>query len=131
MLSVFKEAHFSPPILVTEQSEPNPDFPTVAFPNPEEPGAMDLAIKLAKDEGADLVIANDPDADRCAVAAKDASGDWRMLRGDELGTLLGHYISKNHNVKGKNLATTIVSSTALEKIAANSGANFVETLTGF
>ena len=131
LLSVFKEAHFSPPILVAEQSAPNPDFPTVAFPNPEEPGAMDLAIKLATDEGADLVIANDPDADRCAVAAKNASGDWRMLRGDELGTLLGHYISKNHNVKGKTLATTIVSSSALKKIAANSGANFVETLTGF
>ena len=131
LLSVFNEAHFSPPILVAEQSEPNPDFPTVAFPNPEEPGAMDLAIKLADKENADLVIANDPDADRCAVAAKDSSGDWRMLRGDELGTLLGHYISKNHNVKGKTLATTIVSSSALKKIVANSGANFVETLTGF
>ena len=131
LLSVFNEAHFSPPILVAEQSEPNPDFPTVAFPNPEEPGAMDLAIKLADKENADLVIANDPDADRCAVAAKDSSGDWRMLRGDELGTLLGHYISKNHNVKGKTLATTIVSSSALKNIAANSGANFVETLTGF
>ena len=131
LLSVFKEAHFSTPILVAEQSAPNPDFPTVAFPNPEEPGAMDLAIKLADRENADLVIANDPDADRCAVAAKDSSGDWRMLRGDELGTLLGHYISKNHNVKGKTLATTIVSSSALKDIAAKSGANFVETLTGF
>ena len=131
LLGVFKEAKFTAPILVAEQSEPNPDFPTVAFPNPEEPGAMDLAIKLADKENADLVIANDPDADRCAVAAKDSSGDWRMLRGDELGTLLGHYISKNHNVKGKTLATTIVSSSALKNIAANSGANFVETLTGF
>ena len=131
LLAVFKQAKFMSPTLVTEQSAPNPDFPTVAFPNPEEPGAMDLAIKLARDQGADLVIANDPDADRCAVAAKDASGDWRMLRGDELGTLLGHYISKTHNVKGKTLATTIVSSSALKKIAANSGANFVETLTGF
>jgi phosphomannomutase len=131
LLGVFKEAKFTAPILVAEQSEPNPDFPTVAFPNPEEPGAMDLAIKLADKENADLVIANDPDADRCAVAAKDSSGDWRMLRGDELGTLLGHYISKNHNVKGETLATTIVSSSALKKIAANSGANFVETLTGF
>lgn len=131
LLEVFKEAKFTAPILVAEQSQPNPDFPTVAFPNPEEPGAMDLAIKLATDQGADLVIANDPDADRCAVAAKDSSGDWRMLRGDELGTLLGHYISKNHNVKEKTLATTIVSSSALKKIAANSGADFVETLTGF
>lgn len=131
LLAVFEEAKFSSPILVTEQSEPNPDFPTVAFPNPEEPGAMDLAIKLADKENADLVIANDPDADRCAVAAKESSGDWRMLRGDELGTLLGHYISKTQSVKGKTLATTIVSSSALKKIAANSGANFAETLTGF
>jgi phosphomannomutase len=131
LLSVFKEAKFTPPILVSEQSEPNPDFPTVTFPNPEEPGAIDMAIKLAKKENADLVIANDPDADRCAVAAKDSSGHWRMLRGDELGTLLGHYISKKQSVKGKIFATTIVSSSALKKIAANSGASFVETLTGF
>ena len=131
LLAVFKEAKFAPPILVTEQSEPNPDFPTVAFPNPEEPGAIDLAIKLAKKENADLVIANDPDADRCAVAAKDSSGNWRMLRGDELGTLLGHYISKKQSFNGQTFATTIVSSSALKKIAANSGAGFEETLTGF
>ena len=131
LLSLFEQAKFSPPILVREQSEPNPDFPTVAFPNPEEPGAIDLAVKLAKSEGADLVIANDPDADRCAVAAKDLGGNWRMLRGDELGTLLGHYISKNQAVADRNFATTIVSSSALKKIAVNAGAGFVETLTGF
>ena len=131
LLSVFDKAKFSLPILVSEQSEPNPDFPTVAFPNPEEPGAIDLAIKLATKENADLVIANDPDADRCAIAAKDSAGNWRMLRGDEFGTLLGHYISKNQNVKGQTFATTIVSSSALKKIATNAGANFAETLTGF
>ena len=131
LLSVFKSAKFSPPILVIEQSEPNPEFPTVAFPNPEEPGAMDLGIKLAAKENADLVIANDPDADRCAIAAKDSSEKWRMLRGDELGTLLGYYISKHQDVKGRTFATTIVSSSALKKIAANSGATFIETLTGF
>jgi phosphomannomutase len=131
LLSVFEQAKFSPPILVREQSEPNPDFPTVAFPNPEEPGAIDLAVNLAKSEGADLVIANDPDADRCAVAAKDLGGDWRMLRGDELGTLLAHYISKNQAVVDRIFATTIVSSSALKKIAVNAGAGFVETLTGF
>jgi len=131
LLSVFDRAKFKTPILVTEQSEPNPDFPTVAFPNPEEPGAIDLAIKLATRESADLVIANDPDADRCAIAAKDSAGNWRMLRGDEFGTLLGHYISKNQNVKGQTFATTIVSSSALKKIATNAGANFAETLTGF
>ena len=131
LLSVFQQAKFALPILVTEQSEPNPDFPTVAFPNPEEPGAIDLAIKLAIKEDADLVIANDPDADRCAVAAKDGSGNWRMLRGDELGTLFGHYISMKQSLAGKTFATTIVSSSALAKIAENSGAKFVETLTGF
>jgi phosphomannomutase len=131
LLSLFKSADFSNPILVAEQAEPDPDFPTVAFPNPEEPGAIDLAIKLAIKERADLVIANDPDADRCAIAIKDESGHWRMLRGDELGTLLGHYIAKSSNMTGKVLATTIVSSSALSKIAKSSGAQFVETLTGF
>lgn len=131
LLSVFKQAKYALPILVTEQSEPNPDFPTVAFPNPEEPGAIDLAVKLAIKEDADLVIANDPDADRCAIAAKDGSGNWRMLRGDELGTLFGHYISKKQSLAGKTFATTIVSSSALAKIAKNCGANYVETLTGF
>ena len=131
LLSVFEAANFTKPILVEEQCDPDPDFPTVAFPNPEEPGAMDLAIKLAISQNADLVIANDPDADRCAVAAKDSAGNWRTLRGDELGILLGHYISKSEGIAGKNLATTIVSSSALGKIAKNCGANFHETLTGF
>ena len=131
LLSVFTHAKFTTPILVIEQSEPDPDFPTVIFPNPEEPGAIDLALKLAIKESADLVIANDPDADRCAIAAKDSAGSWRMLRGDEFGTLLGYYISKNQSVTGRSFATTIVSSSALKKIANNCGANFVETLTGF
>jgi phosphomannomutase len=131
LLSVFEAANFTKPILVEEQCDPDPDFPTVAFPNPEEPGAMELAIKLAISQNADLVIANDPDADRCAAAAKDSAGNWRTLRGDELGILLGHYISKSEGIAGKNLATTIVSSSALAKIAKNCGANFHETLTGF
>ena len=131
LLSVFEASNFSTPILVDEQCKPDPDFPTVEFPNPEELGAMDLAIKLAISESADLVIASDPDADRCAVAAKDLTGTWRTLRGDELGIILGHYISKTERVVGKTFATTIVSSSALEKIAKNCGANFQETLTGF
>ena len=86
---VFAAANFAPPILVIEQAEPDPDFPTVKFPNPEEPGAIDLALKRAMQVSADLVIANDPDADRCAVAIADRGGNWRMLRGDEVGALLG------------------------------------------
>jgi phosphomannomutase len=131
LLSLFAKANFSEPILVSQQARPDPDFPTVAFPNPEETGAMDLAIALAAKEDADLIIANDPDADRCAVAAKDKDGRWRTLRGDELGTLLGHYISKSEDVSGKVFATTIVSSSALSKIAAKSGVSYSETLTGF
>ncbi len=131
LLSVFEAANFSKPILVEQQCKPDPDFPTVVFPNPEEPGAMDLAIELAKSENADLVIANDPDADRCAVAAKDLSGNWRTLRGDELGIILGHYISKTESIAGRTFATTIVSSSALAKIAQKCGANYQETLTGF
>lgn len=131
LLAVFAKANFALPVLVKEQCSPDPNFPTVAFPNPEEKGAIDLAIQLAVKENADLVIANDPDADRCAIAAKELSGNWRMLRGDELGTLIGHYISKNSDLEGKTFATTIVSSSALSKIAANTGIEFVETLTGF
>ena len=131
LLSVFAAAGFQDPILVAQQVEPNPDFPTVAFPNPEEPGAMDLAIALAVAENADLVIANDPDADRCAIAAKDPAGNWRVLRGDEFGTLLGNYLAKNSDLRNKVFATSIVSSSALSKIAAKNGIGFVETLTGF
>ena len=131
LLALFDKANFAKPILVSEQAEPNPDFPTVAFPNPEEPGAIDLAIKLAIKEGADLVIANDPDADRCAIAVKDGVGNWRGLRGDELGVLLGHYIANSGDMAGKTFATSIVSSSALSKIATNVGAKFEETLTGF
>lgn len=131
LLSLFAKANFSKPILVSEQAKPDPDFPTVAFPNPEEAGAMDMAIALAITSSADLIIANDPDADRCAIAAKEQDGSWRALRGDELGTLFGHYISKNADLSEKVFATTIVSSSALSKIAANSGIDYKETLTGF
>ena len=91
---VFNHAGFATLILVEEQCTPDPDFPTVAFPNPEEPGAIDLALAKARDFGADLVIANDPDADRCAAAIKDRDGNWRMLRGDELGVIFGEWIAR-------------------------------------
>ncbi len=133
--SVFHAAGFAEPILVTEQADPDPDFPTVAFPNPEEKGAIDLAIARAKDFDADLVIANDPDADRCAAAIKDHhSGEWRMLRGDEVGAILGTYIAENLDEKARAkavFANSIVSSSVLSKIAAGFGISFTETLTGF
>jgi phosphomannomutase len=119
---------FPPPHVVAEQANPDPSFPTVPFPNPEEPGAIDLAIASAQQIGADLVIANDPDADRCAVAAI-LDGHWRMLRGDELGVLLGEDALRR-GVRG-TYACSIVSSSLLSVIAAAYGQPFVHTLTGF
>ncbi len=128
LLAAFARAGFPTPALVAEQAEPDPDFPTVAFPNPEEPGAMDLAFAKAREEDPDLVIANDPDADRCAVAVKD-NGGWRMLRGDEVGALLAaHLVSRG--AQG-TFAESIVSSSLLGRIAEKAGLPYEETLTGF
>jgi phosphomannomutase len=126
---VFAESGFPDLILVTEQAEPDPDFPTVAFPNPEEPGAIDLALATARKYGADLVIANDPDADRCAAAIKDRSGQWRMLRGDELGVIFGEWIARS--APRGTFGNSIVSSSILKKISAHYGVDFKEVLTGF
>jgi phosphomannomutase len=126
---VFNHAGFATLILVEEQCTPDPDFPTVAFPNPEEPGAIDLALKKARDFGADLVIANDPDADRCAAAINDPTAGWRMLRGDELGIIFGEWIARSHT-RG-SFGNSIVSSSALRKIAAHYSIDFKEVLTGF
>jgi phosphomannomutase len=125
---VMERAGFPTPHVATAQAEPDPDFPTVAFPNPEEPGAMDLAMALAAEVGADVVVANDPDADRCAVAVPDAHG-WRMLRGDEVGALLGDHLLRS-GTRGV-YANSIVSSTLLGKLAAAHGQPHRETLTGF
>ena len=126
---VFNHAGFATLILVDEQCTPDPDFPTVAFPNPEEPGAIDLALAKARDFGADLVIANDPDADRCAAAINDPKVGWRMLRGDELGVIFGEWIARTHPTG--TMGNSIVSSSALRKIAAHYGVDFKEVLTGF
>lgn len=126
---VFNHAGFATLILVDEQCTPDPDFPTVAFPNPEEPGAIDLALAKARDFGADLVIANDPDADRCAAAINDPKVGWRMLRGDELGVIFGEWIARTQP-KG-TMGNSIVSSSALRKIAAHYNVDFKEVLTGF
>ncbi|MFI1155915.1 phospho-sugar mutase [Streptomyces sioyaensis] len=133
LVAAFARAGFPAPVVVAEQAEPDPDFPTVAFPNPEEPGAMDLAFAAARAAGADIdiVIANDPDADRCAVAvpAPGTPEGWRMLRGDEVGALLAAHLVRKR--ASGTFATTIVSSQLLSRIAAASALPYEETLTGF
>lgn len=150
-VAVLNAAGFADVTLVAEQAEPDPDFPTVNFPNPEEPGALDLALATAARVDADIVLANDPDADRAAVAAKDPdTGAWRMLRGDEVGALLGAHIvarlaggtggaggagtaaADRAGSKGDGVfASSIVSSRLLARIAAAAGYAHEETLTGF
>ena len=121
-------AGFPDGVVVAEQAAPDPDFPTVSFPNPEEPGAIDLALARATEIGADVVVANDPDADRCAAAAV-VDSRWRVLSGDELGALLGDDALRR-GVHG-SYACSIVSSSLLEAMAAAHGQPFVFTLTGF
>ncbi len=135
-------AGYPEPVVVAAQAAPDPDFPTVAFPNPEEPGALDLAFAEARHSGADLVLANDPDGDRLAVAVPDAAAPqgWRRLTGDEVGVALGAYVLDrlragwrppgDHGARPL-VAASVVSSSMLEKVAASSGVPFVATLTGF
>jgi phosphomannomutase len=132
--AAFARAGFEAPHEVAEQVEPDPDFPTVAFPNPEEPGALDLSLALAAKAGADLVVANDPDADRLAIAVPDptAATGWRALTGDELGSLLAdHLLRAGGHGPDDVLVTTVVSSRLLSKLAAAAGAGYAESLTGF
>ncbi|MER5868966.1 phospho-sugar mutase [Streptomyces sp. NPDC002044] len=131
VLAAFARAGFPEPVLVAEQAEPDPAFPTVAFPNPEEPGAMDLSFATAARVNPDIVIANDPDADRCAVAVSDAASatGWRMLRGDEVGALLAAHLVRK-GARGV-FAESIVSSSLLGRIAEAAGVGYEETLTGF
>ena len=126
--TALKQAGFPEPHVAAAQAEPDPDFPTVAFPNPEEPGAMDLAMALAEEVDADIVVANDPDADRCAVAVPGPHG-WQMLRGDEVGALLGQHLL---SLRREGVyATSIVSSSLLGKMAVAEKQLYAETLTGF
>jgi phosphomannomutase len=131
-LEALRRAGFSRVHPVPEQLQPDPAFPTVRFPNPEEPGAMDLARALGERTRADLVLANDPDADRLAVLTREASGQMRALTGNELGVVLGHYLLTQGPRRDRPLVmTTIVSSTQLGAIANRLGALYDETLTGF
>ena len=133
VLAAFDRAGFPAPYVVVEQGDPDPEFHTVAFPNPEEPGAIDLALAAAQAEDVDIVLANDPDADRCAVAVRNsaAADGWRMLRGDEVGALLGqHLIRRDPQLHGV-FAASIVSASLLARIAAAHGLDYEQTLTGF
>ncbi len=138
IVAAFRRAGFSTPTVVPSQCEPDPDFPTLSFPNPEEPGAIDAALALAAQVHPDLVLANDPDADRCAAAIPDPAAvtadnpsGWRMLRGDEVGSLLGAHILTRGVGRDAVFANSIVSSRLLAAMAAGAGIRHEETLTGF
>ena len=136
LLKVFRQVGYSDIHVVTSQAEPDPDFPTVAFPNPEEAGATDMLLQLAADIDADIAIANDPDADRCAMAARDADGHWRLLRGDEVGALLGWWTIERASAfhlarPSGTFAASIVSATLVKSIAEHHGLTYQSTLTGF
>ena len=129
-LDVFEKAGFENPTVVESQAEPDPDFPTVSFPNPEEEGALDLAVGLAIEKNADLVIANDPDADRLAIVARHGN-KWRYLNGNEIGVLLAEHILSKEQGEDRLVVTTVVSSRLLSKIADFHKVKYAETLTGF
>ena len=136
--AILELAGYPLPVVVEEQIEPDGRFPTVAFPNPEEPGAMDLSFATARAAGAEFILANDPDADRLAVAIPDptADGGWRRLTGNETGLLLGwraaqRATSSGAASDGASLACSLVSSPGLEAVAAHYGLDFHATLTGF
>ncbi len=130
--AVLGASGYALPVVVAEQAAPDASFPTVAYPNPEEDGALDLAVALARAEEADLILANDPDADRLAVAVPDNDA-YRMLTGDELGVLLGWWAAERARAAGRTgaLATTVVSAPALERIADHYGLTCQRTLSGF
>jgi phosphomannomutase len=138
-LRAFEQAGFPAPDVVAAQFEPDPEFPTVRFPNPEEPGTLDLALAQARRCAADLVIANDPDGDRLAVAVPDADvpGGWRILTGDQLGALLGAFLLQRMSsdqvtkLDEQLFVSTIVSGTLLSRIVSAAGAQYAQTLTGF
>lgn len=134
MLSALDRVGFTDVHVVAEQQEPDPDFPTIEFPNPEEPGALDLAFALARSVDADIILANDPDADRCSAAIPDpgAPGGWRQLTGNEVGALLGEHTARSMaGVAEAVLANSVVSSRLLARVAAKYGLTHRRTLTGF
>ncbi len=131
LLAAFAAAGFPTPVVVAEQADPDARFPTVPFPNPEEPGAMDLVLALAGRRDADLALANDPDADRLGVAVPSTRGGWRVLRGDEIGWLLADHILSHTSGSERLVVTTLVSSSLLSQMAGDYGVRYAETFTGF
>ncbi|APU17447.1 phosphomannomutase [Actinoalloteichus fjordicus] len=134
LVAALRSAGFTDVRVVAEQAVPDPDFPTVSFPNPEEPGTVDALLALAEECSADLAVALDPDADRCALGARGRDGVWQMLRGDETGVLLAHHLLSTLDRTAHPdplVATTIVSSSQLKAMAAAHGVRYDETLTGF
>lgn len=135
-LRAFAASGFPTPAVVPGQQEPDGTFPTVSFPNPEEPGAMDAVIELARHEGLTVALANDPDADRLGVAIETRDGSWRRLSGDEIGWLLADHVLSTTTpppgtVDRRLVVTTLVSSSLLTRLAAHHGARCIETFTGF
>ncbi|HSJ92361.1 MAG TPA: phospho-sugar mutase [Ilumatobacter sp.] len=131
LLRAFEAAGLPSPAVVAEQFEPDGTFPTVSFPNPEEPGAMDLLMEVAKASGAHVAIANDPDADRLGAAIPQPDGSWRRLGGDEIGWLFADYLLACDTGTDRLVVTTLVSSSLLGKMAAHHGVTSAETFTGF
>lgn len=131
LLRAFEAAGLPAPAVVAEQFEPDGTFPTVSFPNPEEPGAMDLLLELAAASGAHVALANDPDADRLGAAIPQADGTWRRLGGDEIGWLFADYLLSSGSGDDRLVVTTLVSSSLLGKMAARHGVTAAETFTGF
>ncbi len=131
LLDAFRRSGLPQPFVVAAQQQPDGSFPTVSFPNPEEPGAMDLLLARAEEVGALLALANDPDADRLGAAIPTPAGGWRRLTGDEIGWLLGDHILRHTNGDDRLVITTLVSSSLLGRMAAEHGVHFEETYTGF
>ncbi|HEX3089789.1 MAG TPA: phospho-sugar mutase, partial [Ilumatobacteraceae bacterium] len=131
LMAAFDRSGLLTPFVVAEQQQPDGTFPTVAFPNPEEPGAMDLLLAVAADSGAAIALCNDPDADRLGAAIPTPEGGWRRLQGDEIGWLLADHILRHTSGDDRLVITTLVSSSLLAKMAAAYGVRFAETYTGF
>ena len=131
MKRALSEAGFTNVCLVSEQSAPNPDFPTLKYPNPEDPSAFELALRLGADKNADIILATDPDADRVGAMVKNSQGEYELLNGNSVGILLMEYILTQRKHKNPGVVSTFVSTRLAKIIAEHNGAKYTETFTGF